>query len=141
MIELDHIGVAVKNLQDARLAWDAGLGLHLGGIEEVPSQGVKVGFYAVGGPRLELLEPLQPDNSIGKFLERRGEGMHHVAFRVDDIEAVLSQAKRAGLRLIDEVPRPGAGDSQVAFIHPASMHGVLVELVMEPRNGRPQTHG
>ena len=141
MIRLDHIGVAVKNLQDARVAWESGLGLSLGGIEEVPDQGVRVGFYPLAGPRLELVEPLAEDNSISRFLERRGEGLHHVALQVDDIAQVLRQARQAGLRLIDETPRAGAGGSKVAFVHPASLHGVLVELVEKAGDGGHGEHG
>lgn len=127
--ELDHVAVAVEDLEKAAKAYVEGLGLVLGGVETVEGQGAKVGFFDVGGPRIELVEPLGPDTPIGKFLAKKGPGLHHIALKVDDIEAALERMKAAGLRLIDERPRDGAHGTKVAFVHPKSMGGLLLELV------------
>ncbi|MCZ6600904.1 MAG: methylmalonyl-CoA epimerase [Acidobacteria bacterium] len=126
---LDHIGVAVRSLEDALAPYKDGLGLIVSEIEEVPTEKVRVAFLPVGETRLELLEPTADDSTIARFLQRRGEGIHHLCFQVDDIEAVLKRLKKAGVELVDEKPRAGAGGSRVAFIHPRGMAGVLVELV------------
>lgn len=125
---IDHIGIAVGDL-DASLAFfrDA-LGLELDAPEEVPSQRVRAHFLEAGEAAIELVEPTADDSPIAKFVARRGPGIHHLALRVDDIVAALAELKAKGIRLIDEAPRPGAHHSLVAFIHPASTHGVLVEL-------------
>ncbi len=129
---IDHIGIAVSDL-DASLAFfrDA-LGLELEPAEEVASQRVRAHFLAAGDSAFELLEATSPDSAIAKFVTRRGPGLHHVALRVDDIVAALAELKGRGVRLIDEVPRPGAHNALVAFLHPASTHGVLVELKQVP---------
>ncbi|HEX8200189.1 MAG TPA: methylmalonyl-CoA epimerase, partial [Isosphaeraceae bacterium] len=102
------------------------------GIEDVPSQKVRVGFFKIGDVRLELLEPADPTSTVAAFLEKKGEGLHHVAYTVDDITARIAELKGAGLRMIDEAPRPGAHHMQIAFVHPKSTFGVLTELC-EPR--------
>ena len=125
---IDHVGIAVGNL-DASLAFfrDA-LGLELEAPEDVPTQRVRAHFLQAGGAAVELVEPTAEDSPIAKFIATRGPGIHHLALRVDDIVAVLAELKAKGVRLIDETPRPGAHNSLVAFIHPSSTHGVLVEL-------------
>jgi methylmalonyl-CoA/ethylmalonyl-CoA epimerase len=125
---IDHIGIAVADL-DASLAFfrDA-LGLELDAPEDVPSQRVRAHFLQAGEAAIELVEPTADDSPIAKFVAKRGAGLHHVALRVDDLVAALAELKARGVRLIDETPRPGAHQSLVAFIHPSSTHGVLVEL-------------
>ncbi len=125
---LDHVGIAVKDLGEALAFYRDALGLEITAPEEVASQRVRVRFLPVGEAALELLEPTAPDSPIAKYLEKRGAGLHHVALRVEDIRAALAELKARGVRLIDEQPRPGAHNSLVAFLHPASTHGVLVEL-------------
>ena len=125
---LDHIGIAVAEL-DASLAFfrDA-LGLEVTAVEEVASQRVRAHFVSVGSAALEILEATADDSPITKFVNRRGPGLHHITLRVDDLAAALAELKERGVRLIDEAPRPGAEGARVAFIHPTSAHGVLVEL-------------
>jgi methylmalonyl-CoA/ethylmalonyl-CoA epimerase len=125
---LDHVGIAVADLGAALGFLRDALGLELEASEEVASQRVTAHFLPAGGAKLELLETPAADSAIGKFLAKRGPGLHHVAFRVADIEAALAELKARGVRLIDERPRPGAEGALVAFVHPASTHGVLVEL-------------
>lgn len=126
---IDHIGIATERLEDATAVWGDALGLALDSTEEIPSQGVRVAMFTLGDSHIELLEPLTSDSPVGKFLGKRGPGIHHIAVRVDDIRAALSDLKARGLRLIDEVPRVGAGGCLVAFIHPTAANGVLLELV------------
>lgn len=126
---LDHVGIAVRDATAALGFFRDALGLEVEAQEDVPSQRVRVHFLGAGGDAaLELIEPTSPDSPISKFLERRGPGLHHITLRVDDLDAVLASLKTKGVRLIDERPRPGAEGARVAFIHPASTHGVLVEL-------------
>jgi methylmalonyl-CoA/ethylmalonyl-CoA epimerase len=125
---LDHVGIAVASLDEALAFYRDTLGLEVEPPQEIASQRVRAHFVAVGEATLELLEATAPDSPIARFLERRGPGMHHVALRVEDIEAALAELKTRGVRLIDETPRPGAHGSLVAFLHPSSTHGVLVEL-------------
>jgi methylmalonyl-CoA/ethylmalonyl-CoA epimerase len=125
---LDHVGIAVRDLNDALRFYREDLGLEIDAAEEVGSQRVLAHFIPVGESALELLEATSADSAIAKFVEKRGPGLHHVALRVDDIRAALAELKARGVRLIDEQPRPGAHHSLVAFLHPASTHGVLVEL-------------
>ena len=125
---VNHIGIAVKSIEDHRTFYEQVLGAEFESIEEVPSQKVKVGFFKVGDVRLELLEPTDPSSSVAGFLDKRGEGLHHVAYTVDDIEQRLAELKAGGVRLIDESPRPGAHHTQIAFVHPKSSGGVLTEL-------------
>jgi len=124
---IDHIGIAVADLDEALAAWSR-LGLDRPVIEDVPEQGVRVAMLPVGGGKIELLAPLSPDSPVGRFLERRGPGLHHVALRVDDIEAALAEAEARGLELIDRQPRSGAGGARIAFVHPRSTGGTLVEF-------------
>jgi methylmalonyl-CoA/ethylmalonyl-CoA epimerase len=125
---LDHIGIAVANLEEALRFYRDALGLEIETPEEVPSQHVRAHFIGAGESALELLEATDAESPIAKYVARRGPGLHHITLRVDDIAAALARLKARGVRLIDETPRPGAHGSLVAFIHPASAHGVLVEL-------------
>jgi methylmalonyl-CoA/ethylmalonyl-CoA epimerase len=125
---LDHIGIAVANLDQALAFYRDALGLEVQVPEDVPSQRVRAHFIPAGGAAIELLEATAGDSPIAKYLAKRGPGLHHITLRVDDIAAVLARLRSRGVRLIDEAPRPGAHGSLVAFIHPASAHGVLVEL-------------
>jgi methylmalonyl-CoA epimerase len=128
---LDHVGIAVGDLDEALRFYRDALGLEVEGSEEVGSQRVRAHFVPVGQPKIELLEATSPDSTIAKYVGKRGPGLHHITFRVDDIQAALQHLKARGVRLIDEVPRPGAEHALVAFIHPSSAHGVLVELKQE----------
>jgi methylmalonyl-CoA epimerase len=123
---LDHIGIAVKSLDAAKI-YEA-LGLTIAHIETVETQGVRTAFLAAGDAMIELLEPSGPQSTIAKFIEKRGEGIHHICFRVDDIEAQLARLQQQGYRLINESPVPGAHGCRVAFLHPAAGNGVLIEL-------------
>ncbi len=125
---LDHIGIAVADLDEAAAFYREALGLDVQAPEEVASERVRVRFVPIGDSALELLEATNEDSPIAKYVAKRGPGMHHITLRVDDIRAALRQLKQRGVRLIDEAPRPGAHGSLVAFIHPSSAHGVLIEL-------------
>jgi methylmalonyl-CoA epimerase len=125
---LDHIGIAVRSLDEALRPYVEGLDLSVAGTEEVAGERVRVAFLPVGQTRIELLEPTAEDSPIARFIRRRGEGIHHLCFRVADLEAALERLKRAGVPLVDEAPRAGAGGSRVAFIHPRGTGGVLIEL-------------
>ena len=127
---ISHIGIAVKNLDEAIEVYEK-LGLQLEGIEEVPSQMVKVAFFPCGETRLELLMPTSPESPIAKFIENRGEGIQHIALAVDNVTEELNKAKENGFRLIDTQPRPGSHNSEIAFLHPKSTLGVLIELCQE----------
>jgi methylmalonyl-CoA/ethylmalonyl-CoA epimerase len=126
--KIDHIGIAVSNLDEAVKLYKDVLGLELHGTEVVPEQKVKVAFLPVGDTEVELLESTSDDGPIAKFIEAKGQGIQHIAFRVDDIEAALEEMKAKGMRLIDEKPRYGAGGAKIAFLHPKSTGGVLIEL-------------
>jgi methylmalonyl-CoA/ethylmalonyl-CoA epimerase len=126
---IDHIGVAVEDLDEAVALYGGRLGMELQHRETVESQGVEAILFGVGESHVELLRPLGPDTAVGRFLERRGPGLHHVAYSTDDIERALDSVRSAGLRLIDEQPRTGIRSSRVAFLHPKSTGGVLTELV------------
>ena len=128
-MKIEHIGIAVKSLAAAVKVYEQAIGLKVAGYDEVDEQGVRVAMLEIGESRIELLEPTRPDSPIEKFMNKRGEGIHHIAVRVDDIEESLQRLKAAGIRLIDETPKRGAHNTRVAFIHPASTHGVLMELV------------
>lgn len=131
-IGMDHVGVAVKNLDDAIGVYRDVLGFKLLGVHVLAERRVKVAFFSTGGEtQIELLEPLGSDSPVAKFLESRGEGIHHIAVKVDDIEKALEELKRKGVILVDEKPRAGAEGKKIAFIHPRSTRGVLLELVME----------
>ena len=128
-MKIDHIGVAVKSVTDALKVYEQAIGLKVAGFDEVDTDGVRVAMLDIGESRIELLESMRPDSPIAKFVSKRGEGLHHIAVRVDDIDEALERLKASGARLIDSVPRPGAHNTRVAFIHPSSTHGVLLELV------------
>lgn len=134
-LSVHHIGHAVTDLDAAVANYERVLGGVLEHREVVPDQGVEAASIHVGDSRIELLAPLGPDTPVGKFLEKRGPGMHHVAIEVDDIRASLADAAATGAELIDEQPRIGLFGLEVAFIHPASMDGVLVELVSQSKTG------
>ncbi len=125
---LDHIGIAVADLDAALRFYRDALGLDVLPPEDVPSQKVRAHFVPVGGCSLELLEPTGDESAIARYLQKRGPGIHHVTLRVDDIRAALDRLRERGIRLIDEIPRPGAEGSLIAFVHPSSTGGVLIEL-------------
>ena len=128
-MKIDHIGIAVRSIADAEKIYRDALGLTVSGYDDVAEQGVRVAMLPAGDTRIELLEPLGGASPVEKFMAKRGEGIHHIAIAVDNIEEALARLKKAGVRLIDETPRPGAHGSKVAFIHPSGNHGVLMELV------------
>ena len=131
-MEIDHLGIAVKDLDVALAAYEPLVGAAASRPEVVDGQGVRVAFLDVGGTHLELLEPTRPDSAVGRFLAARGEGMHHLAFLVPRVADALAAAATQGARLIDRVPRPGARGRRVGFVHPSSYNGVLVEFVEVP---------
>ncbi len=126
--KIDHIGVAVRDLDQSLAFYRDMLGLEVAGVEEVAEQKVRVAFLPVGESKVELLESTAPDGPVAKFIESKGEGVQHIAFRVNNLEEKLAQLKAKGVRLIDEQPRYGAGGARIAFLHPKSTGGVLVEL-------------
>jgi methylmalonyl-CoA/ethylmalonyl-CoA epimerase len=125
---LNHIGIAVRSIDAQRKHYEQTLGAVFENIEEVPSQKVRVAFFRVGDVRLELLEPTEPSSPVAGFMDKRGEGLHHVAFTVAGIEERIAELKQEGVRMIDETPRPGAHHMRIAFVHPKSTFGVLTEL-------------
>ena len=128
LTHIEHIGIAVKNLNEAIKYYEDILGLKCYSVEEVTDQKVKTAFFKVGQTKIELLESTDPEGPIGKFIEKKGEGIHHLAFNVNGLQLALDEAKEKGVRLIDEQPRKGAEGLDIAFIHPKSTHGVLTEL-------------
>ena len=128
-MKVDHIGIATHQIDEALALWRDVMGLEIDSMEDVAEQGVRVAMLPIGESHIELLEPLSAETPVGKFLAKRGPGLHHVAIRVTDIQASLTQLKQHGIRLIDEHPRLGAGGCLVAFVHPSSANGVLLELV------------
>ena len=128
-MKIDHIGIAVKAVAEAAKIYEQALGLRVSSVDQVDDQGVRVAMLNVGESQLELLESIRPDSPIEKFISKRGEGLHHIAVQVENIELILTRLKASGIRLIDQTPRKGAHNTRVAFIHPSSTHGVLVELV------------
>lgn len=128
ILKIDHLGIAVKSIDEGKNFWTDVLGLEFAGSETVAEQKVNTGFFPVGESEVELLESTAPDGPIAKYLEKKGEGIQHVAFRVENIEKALEELKDKGIRLIDEKPRKGAGGAKIAFLHPKSTQGVLVEL-------------
>lgn len=127
--KVDHLGIAVANLEEGIALYRDQFGLPLEGIEEVASQRVRVAFLQAGETRVELLESTSPDGPIAKFLASRGPGVHHVAYRVDDVRAAMAEAKAKGLQPLSEEPKPGAHHTLVCFLHPKQTGGVLIELV------------
>ncbi|HYR44884.1 MAG TPA: methylmalonyl-CoA epimerase [Terriglobia bacterium] len=128
-MKIDHIGIAVKAVAEAAKVYEQALGLRVSSVDQVDDQGVRVAMLNVGESQLELLESIRPDSPIEKFISKWGEGLHHIAVQVENIELILTQLKASGIRLIDQTPRKGAHNTRVAFIHPSSTNGVLVELV------------
>ena len=130
--KIDHIGIVVRSIEEALKVYRDALGLPLAHVQEVPEQKVKIAFLPVGDCEIELVEPTAADSGVARFLEKRGEGLHHICFEVEDIEAALRDLAAKGVRLIDRQPRQGA-IGRVAFLHPKSAHGVLIELVEKGR--------
>ena len=124
---VDHIGIAVKSIAESLKVYEA-MGLKSVGVEEVAEQKVRVAFLPIGETEIELLESTAPDGPVAKYIEKNGEGIQHLALRVDNLEAALAEMKAKGVRLIDEKPRYGAGGAKIAFVHPRSTGGVLLEL-------------
>ena len=137
-MKIDHLGIATHSLNDGLAFWREALGLELHETEEVAEQKVRVAMLPLGESRVELLEPTSEDSPIAKFLAKRGPGLHHIAVQVEDIVATLDSLKNQGARLIDETPRVGAGGCLIAFVHPATAGGVLLELV---QHSNAQSHG
>ena len=128
VIKIDHLGIAVNSIESGKKIWTDILGLGFSGAETVEEQKVTTAFFPAGESEVELLESTSPDGPIAKYLEKRGEGVQHVAFSVENIEEALQELKDKGVRLIDEKPRKGAGNKKIAFLHPKATGGVLVEL-------------
>lgn len=133
LTSIDHLGIAVKDIAEARKFYENVLGLKCEKIEEVPSQKVRTAFFRIGEIHIELLEPTAPDSPIAGFLEKKGEGFHHIAYKSDDITGQLNQAERTGCTLIHPEPIIGAGDKLVAFLHPKSSYGVLTEFCADQK--------
>jgi len=136
---IEHIGIAVRNLDEAIKLYEKLLGLECYKIEEVADQKVRTAFFLIGQTKIELLESTEPDGPIGKFIEKRGEGIHHIAFSVENIEEKLAEAEQAGITLIDKKTRKGADELDIAFLHPKSTSGVLIEMC-EHANKLPTSH-
>ena len=128
VLKIDHLGIAVNSIEDGKNFWKDILGLEFEGAETVAEQKVTTAFFPVGESEVELLESTAADGPVAKYIEKRGQGIQHVAFRVENIEAALAELKEKGVRLIDETPRRGAGGARIAFLHPKATNGVLVEL-------------
>jgi methylmalonyl-CoA epimerase len=129
ILRLDHVGIAVRSIDESLRFWELALGLELEGREAVPTEGVDVAFLPVGRSRLELLQATSTDSPVARFVDKRGPGIHHLTFEVDDIVTTLDRLAGVGIELLDRVPRTGAGGTRVAFVHPRATGGVLVELV------------
>lgn len=134
-LRIDHLGIAVKDLATAEPLFAALLGVQPGGREAVPSEKVEVSFFQVGESRFELLQPTAPDSAIAKAIEKRGEGLHHVCLAVSDIDGEVERLRARGFQFVGDAPRPGAGGHRVAFIHPKSAGGILIELSQGPGHG------
>jgi len=132
LTHIEHIGIAVKSLDESIKFYEEILGLECYGIEEVADQKVKTAFFQIGQTKIELLESTDPEGPVGKFIEKRGEGIHHIAFATNDLSTSLNDLKKKGMKLIDENPRKGAEGLNIAFIHPKSAFGVLTELCEKP---------
>jgi len=128
ILKIDHLGIAVNSIEAGKRFWTDVLGLKFEGSETVAEQKVTTAFFPVGESEVELLESTAPDGPVAKYIEKRGEGVQHIAFRVEKIEEALAELKEKGIRLIDEKPRTGAGGAKIAFLHPKSTNGILVEL-------------
>ncbi|MEM9660332.1 MAG: methylmalonyl-CoA epimerase [Planctomycetota bacterium] len=130
---INHIGIAVRSIDEERPFYEGSLGARFEGLEEVADQKVRVGFFRVGDVRLELLEPTDASSTVAAFIEKRGPGLHHVAYTVEDIETRMAELQASGVRMIDQSPRSGAHQTKIAFVHPKSSGGVLTELC-EPKD-------
>ncbi len=128
ILKIDHLGIAVNSIEDGKKFWTDMLGLDFEGAETVEAQKVTTAFFPVGESEVELLESTSPDGPVAKYIEKRGQGIQHVAFRVENVEKALAELKEKGVKLIDQKPRIGAGGSKIAFLHPKATGGVLVEL-------------
>jgi methylmalonyl-CoA/ethylmalonyl-CoA epimerase len=128
ILKIDHLGIAVNSIDDGKDFWSGVLGLEFEGAETVAEQKVTTAFFPVGESEVELLESTAPDGPVAKYIEKRGQGIQHVAFRVENIEEALAELKEKGVKLIDQEPRIGAGGAKIAFLHPKATAGVLVEL-------------
>jgi methylmalonyl-CoA/ethylmalonyl-CoA epimerase len=131
--KINHIAIAVNNIEEAAKFYQTILGLTLSGVEVVTAQKTKVGFFKIGESNIELVQPAEPDSPLVKFLETKGPGIHHICFEVEDVEAEVKAYLEKGATLIDQKPRPGAHNTKVAFVHPKSSSGVLIELCELPK--------
>ena len=131
MKKIEHIGIAVRNLKDSNKLYESLLGSPPYKMEEVESEGVRTSFFMIGESKIELLEATHTTSTISKFIDKRGEGMHHIAFEVDDIKSEILRLKKEGFIVLDETPKKGADNKWVAFLHPKSTNGVLIELCQE----------
>lgn len=131
LTHIEHIGIAVKNLEESTKYYEDVLGLKCYAVEEVKDQKVKTAFFKIGQTKIELLESTDPEGPIGKYIEKRGEGIHHIAFSTDDLQGALNEAEEKNIRLIDKAPRKGAEGLNIGFLHPKSTGGVLTELCSE----------
>ena len=133
-MKIDHLGIAVRSISDSSKFYVDALGLDIAGTETIEDQGVRVALLPVGESRVELLEPISDDTTVGRFISKRGEGLHHICYEVEDVQSKIDQLKARGVRVLEGYPRRGAEGKLVAFLHPASANGVLVELVEKARN-------
>ena len=131
LTRIEHIGIAVKNIEESKKYYEDVLGLKCYAIEEVKDQKVKTAFFKIGETKIELLESTDPEGPVGKFIEKRGEGVHHIAFHTNHIEETLNEIKEKDVKLIDEKPRDGAENMSIGFLHPKSTFGVLTEICSE----------
>jgi methylmalonyl-CoA/ethylmalonyl-CoA epimerase len=131
--KINHIAIAVNNLEEAAKFYQTVMGLTLSGVEVVPAQKTKVGFFKIGESNIELVQPAEPDSPLVKFLEAKGQGIHHICLEVDDVEAAVKSFLEKGATMVDHKPRPGAHQTKVAFVHPKSSGGVLIELCEYPK--------
>jgi methylmalonyl-CoA/ethylmalonyl-CoA epimerase len=132
--KINHIAIAVNNIEEATKFYQEVMGLTLSGVEVVTAQKTKVGFFKIGESNIELVQPAEPDSPLVQFLETKGQGIHHICFEVEDVEAEVKDYLDKGATLIDQKPRPGAHNTKIAFIHPKSSSGVLIELCELPKN-------
>jgi len=132
--KINHIAIAVNNVEEAAKFYQTILGLSLSGVEVVTAQKTRVGFFKIGESNIELVQPAEPDSPLVKFLETKGPGIHHICFEVDDVEAEVKAYLEKGATMVDQKPRPGAHNTRVAFIHPKSSSGVLIELCEFPKD-------
>ncbi len=133
--KINHIAIAVNNLEEAARFYQTVMGLTLSGVEVVTAQKTRVGFFRIGESNIELVQPAEPDSPLVKFLETKGQGIHHICLEVDDVESEVKTFLEKGATMVDQKPRPGAHNTKVAFVHPKSSGGVLIELCEFPKNG------